>query len=83
MEENLRKYASDGFKIYAILKDGHTYEELQKDYKTLSVDKASSWDGAFFGHVDLDDAEKFVHDSRIDIITEVVSVPRPKMEDLR
>lgn len=83
MEENLRKYVSDGFEVYAILKDGNTYRELQKDYKTLSVDKSSSWEGAFFGHVDVDDAEKFVNDARIDTITEVIKFPRPKKEDLR
>lgn len=83
MKESLGKYVRGGFEVYAILKDGNTYRELQKDYKTLSVDKSSSLDGAFFGHVDIDDAEKFVNDRRIDTITEVVKVPRPKKEDLR
>lgn len=81
--EDERRYLSEGFEVYVILKDGNSYEDLQNDYKTLSVDKASSWDGAFFGHVDTEEAEKFVNDARIDTITEVMKFPRPKKEDLR
>lgn len=83
MKENLGKYVREGFEVYAILKEGHTYSELQKDYRTLSVDKSSSWDGAFFGHVDVDDAENFINDFRIDTVTEVAKVPRPKKDNLR
>ena len=67
-----REYLSEGFEVYVILNEGHTYGQLQLDYKTLSVDKSSSWDGAFFGHVDIEDAENFVNDPRIDTVVEVI-----------